>query len=225
MATPTLDGPRIGPANGGKPDRLIVLLHGYGADGKDLISLAPLWQDLMPSAAFVSPNAPEPCAMSPMGGYQWFPITRMDPGEMERGARTAEGTLDAFLDAELERTGVAPDRLALVGFSQGTMMALHVGLRRTPSPVAILGFSGALTGPESLGGEMKGKPPVFLVHGDADQTVPIAAMHMAAQALAKHEVPVIWHVSRGIAHGIAPDGLNLGGRFLDDAFEGKLEIR
>ncbi len=221
-SSPSLNGPRVAPANGAKADRLVVLLHGYGADGNDLIGLAPHWQRLLPTAAFVSPHAPEPCAMSPMGGYQWFPISRLDPDEIWRGVQSAAPVLEAFLDQELERLGLDASRLALVGFSQGTMMSLHVGLRRKTAPACIVGFSGALAGPDRLPGDITAKPPVMLIHGDADQTVPIAAMHLAAQTLGQVGVQVQWHTSHGVAHGIAPDGLELGGRFLADAFAGKL---
>ncbi len=222
---PTLDGPRLPAASGGPADSLVVLLHGYGADGHDLIALGGAWQRILPGTAFVSPHAPEPCAMSPMGGHQWFPITRLEPSEMWTGVQSAAPVLEAFLDAELEEHNLTPDRLVLVGFSQGTMMSLHVGLRRAVAPACIVGFSGALTGPEHLPGQIKAKPPVLLVHGDADQTVPLSAMHMAAQTLGQVGVPVVWHTSHGVAHGIGPDGLELGGRFITDALAGRMAAK
>ncbi len=217
MALPALDGPRVVPADGQAPDRLVIFVHGYGADGQDLIGLAPHLQQHMPTAAFVSPNAPEPCGMSPMG-YQWFPITRIAPNEMWDGVQRAGPTLNAFIDAELARYGLGPDRVALVGFSQGTMMSLHVGLRRATAPAAIVGFSGALAGPEHLPTQITAKPPILLVHGDADQVVPPAALPVAVKTLQEVGVPVNAHVSKGVGHGIAPDGLALAMRFLPQAF-------
>jgi phospholipase/carboxylesterase len=158
-------------------------------------------------------------------GYQWFGITRMQPDEMLRGVERAAPVLNAFIDAELARLGLDGSRLALVGFSQGTMMSLHVGLRRAASPVAIVGFSGALPGPERLPAEIVSRPPVLLVHGDADDMIPVQALHVAANGLGAAGVSVRWHVSRGVGHGIAPDGLELAGRFLADAFAGKLATR
>jgi phospholipase/carboxylesterase len=221
--TPQLNGPRL-PAAAGKADRLVIFCHGYGADGNDLIGLGRHWQRLLPTAAFASPHAPERCAMSPMG-YQWFGITRMQPEEMLRGVERAAPILNVFIDAELARLGLDGSRLALVGFSQGTMMSLHVGLRRAASPVAIVGFSGALPGPERLPAEIVSRPPVLLVHGDADDMIPVQALHIAANGLGAAGVSVRWHVSRGVGHGIAPDGLELAGRFLADAFAGKLATR
>ncbi len=149
-----LDGPRMPPARGGKADALVILLHGYGSNGADLISLAPYWQKALPGAAFVSPNAIEPVPQAP-GGYQWFPISQLDPQLMEQGARQAAAqSVDRFIDRELERAGLDESRLALVGFSQGTMMALHVGLRRKRPPAAILGFSGVLVAARKLKEEM-----------------------------------------------------------------------
>jgi phospholipase/carboxylesterase len=221
--TPQLNGPRI-PAASGKADRLVVFCHGYGADGNDLIDLGRHWQRLLPTTAFASPHAPERCTMSPMG-YQWFPITRMQPDEMLRGVERASPILNGFIDSELARLNLDASRLALVGFSQGTMMSLHVGLRRPTPPAAIVGFSGALPGPERLPAEIAARPPVLLTHGDADDMIPVEAMFLAANGLSAAGVAVRWHVSRGIGHGIGPDSLELAGQFLVDAFAGRLAAK
>ena len=208
-----LDGPRMPPARGGKPDSLVIFLHGYGSNGADLISLAPYWAQALPGTAFVSPNAIESVPMAPEG-FQWFPITNLDPHLMEQGARAAAQSVDRFIDRELERYGLAPDRLALVGFSQGTMMALQVGLRRERQIAAILGFSGVLVGARSLKEQMRSKPPVLLVHGDRDPTIPVPALFDSAEALAAAGHGAQWHISYGVPHSIGPDGLELGGEFL-----------
>jgi phospholipase/carboxylesterase len=208
-----LDGPRMPPARGGKPDMLVILLHGYGSNGADLISLAPYWAKLLPGAAFVSPNATEPVPQVP-GGYQWFPIANLDPHLMEQGVRAAALSVDRFIDRELEKHGLDASRLALVGFSQGTMMALHVGLRRAQPAAALLGFSGVLVGARTLKEQMRSKPPVLLIHGDRDPTIPIPAMFDSAEALAAAGHGALWHVSYGVPHSIGPDGLELGGEFL-----------
>lgn len=215
-----LNGPRL-PPRSGKADRLIIFCHGYGADGNDLIGLGSHWQRILPTTAFSSPHAPERCTMSPMG-YQWFGISRMNPEEMLRGVERAAPVLEAFIDSELKRLDLDPSRLALVGFSQGTMMSLHVGLRRKTSPAAIIGFSGMLPGAERLPAEIVSRPPVLLIHGDADEMIPVQAIHAAASGLGAAGVKAQWHISRGTGHGIAPDGLELAGKFLVDAFAGKL---
>jgi phospholipase/carboxylesterase len=208
-----IDGPRQPPARGGKPDSLVVFLHGYGSNGADLIGLAPYWAKILPATQFVAPNAPEPVPMAP-GGFQWFPISSGDPHLMAAGAARAAGVLDRFLDREIARYQVPPSRVCLVGFSQGTMMALQVGLRRVAAPGAILGFSGALPGAEKLKEEMVAKPPVFLIHGSEDDMIPVGAVLSAAQGLAAAGHGAQWHISYGVPHAIGPDGLELGGRFL-----------
>ena len=208
-----LDGPRMPPARGGAPDSLVILLHGYGSNGADLISLAPYWAKALPGAAFVSPNAIEPVPQAP-DGYQWFPISNLDPHLMEQGARRAAQSVDRFIDRELEKYGLGPERLALVGFSQGTMMALHVGLRRERPVSAVLGFSGVLVGARTLKDEMRSKPPVLLIHGDRDDRIPIPAMFESAEALAASGHGAQWHISYGVPHSIGPDGLELGAAFL-----------
>lgn len=215
-----LSGPSVA-AKSGDTRQLVILCHGYGSDGNDLISLAPYWQQIMPDAAFIAPNAPAPCDGNPMG-YQWFPITRLDPSEIARGVESAAPQLDRFIDEQLRLRGLDGSQLALVGFSQGTMMALHVGLRRAVSPACIIGYSGALAVPERLKDEMRGSPPVLMIHGDADDMLPVSRMHSAVQALGEAGLAVRWHVSPGLGHGIDQTGLELGGRFIADAFAGRL---
>lgn len=213
-----LDGPRLAPARG-KTRQLVVFLHGYGADGNDLIGLGQVWQRLLPDAAFVSPHAPEPCPANPFGGRQWFALTLRDPGELWTGALAAAPALNAFLDAELAAHGLDDAALALVGFSQGTMMALHVGLRRPRTCAAIVGFSGVLAGPEHLERDIRSRPPVLLVHGDKDELIPVDALHLTRTALARAGVPVEWHICQGLGHGIDEAGLRLGGEFVMRAFQ------
>jgi phospholipase/carboxylesterase len=223
LGTRTLTGPRLPPQRG-QATHLVVLCHGYGADGNDLIGLAPHWQRALPSAAFVAPNAPEPCAGAP-SGYQWFPISRLDPGEMQRGVEAASGLLHAFLDAELARLELPPERLALVGFSQGTMMALQVGLQRAVKPAAIVGYSGMLARGAALEALPPDTPPILLVHGAADQMIPPDAMLASAMMLGQAGAAVQWHIAPGIGHGIDPVGLEMGGIFLTQALRGLLRRR
>src|ERR1700761_597511 len=169
-----LTGPTMAPARG-TATHLVVLVHGYGADGQDLIGLAQHWQGLLPTVAFAAPTAPTRVPGSP--GYQWFPISRIDPHEMRKGVQAAAPVLDEYLDGELARLGLPPERLALAGFSQGTMLSLHLGLRRKVRPAAIVGFSGLLPGPPA-GGEI---PPILLTHGDSDQVIPPPAMFLAGR--------------------------------------------
>jgi phospholipase/carboxylesterase len=217
MVATLIDGPRLAPAAGGAPRQLVVFLHGYGADGDDLIGLGREWAKLLPHAAFVSPHAPEPCGMSPLG-RQWFNLTFRDAGEMVRGLKHAAPTLGAFLDAELKRHNLPARALALVGFSQGTMLALSVGLARVPSPAAIVGYSGALATVEALPKHPAEAPAILLVHGDMDEVIPVEAMFIAREQLAKAGLPVEWHLAQGIGHGIDAEGLQLGGTFLKQAF-------
>jgi phospholipase/carboxylesterase len=213
-----LNGPRV-PAANGSATHLMVLCHGYGADGNDLIGLAPHIQQFLPTVAFVAPNAPERC---PGAGYQWFPISRLDPHEAHRGVERAAPALEDFLGSELKRMGLSPERLILTGFSQGTMMSLHVGLRRSTKPAAILGFSGMLTGSEDLPALGADAPPILLVHGDSDTVIPPQAIFVAAGALGRTGALVQWHVSRGAGHTIEPEGLLLGATFLALAIRGSL---
>ena len=216
-----LDGPRLEPRSG--PARqLVVFLHGYGADGNDLIEIGRAWQGLLPGTAFVSPHAPRPCGQAPVG-REWFPLTFRNPEERWTGVNQAAPILESFLDAELKLRNLPPSALALVGFSQGTMMSLHVGLRRTVAPAAIVGYSGMLVMPENaeadaFAAEIRSRPPVLLIHGDADQLIPVQALFQAAQGLAALDVPAEWHISAGIGHGIDQEGLRQGGEFLARCF-------
>ncbi len=223
MALP-LDGPRHPPAAGGAPRQLVVFLHGYGADGNDLIGLGREWAKLLPHAAFVSPHAPQPCGMAPMG-RQWFNLTFREAGELVRGVKQAAPALEAFLDAELKRHDLPARALALVGFSQGTMMALGVGLKRQPAPAAIVGYSGALATIEGLPQPPGSAPAILLVHGDMDEVIPVDAMFMAREQLAQAGLAVEWHVAQGIGHGIDAQGLHLGGAFLKQAFAAATMVR
>jgi len=208
-----IDGPRLSPSSGAPARKLVVFLHGYGADGNDLIDLGRMFAPVLPDAAFVSPNAPDPCDQSPMG-RQWFPLAMGDPHLYWQGVEHGAPALTAFLDAELDRLGLTDRDLALVGFSQGTMMALHVGLRRPGGVAGIVGYSGLLAGPEHLADPGVRKVPILLVHGEADPIIPVMALHASVAALGAAGINTEWHVSPGLAHGIDEAGLRLGADFL-----------
>jgi phospholipase/carboxylesterase len=217
----SITGPRLAPPSG-TAKQLVVFLHGYGADGDDLIEIGRQWQRWLPDAAFVAPHAPELLPGQP-AGRQWFALTFRDPHERWRGVNHAAPGLEAFVEAELARVQLPASKLALVGFSQGTMMALHLGLRRLQPPAAIVGYSGLLVieegkGPESLAGQVRAKPPILLVHGDRDEVIPLDALFISADALAAADVPCEWHLSVGVGHGIDAEALRHGGLFLRRAF-------
>ncbi len=201
-----LDGPRLAPLTGSKADALVVLVHGYGSNGDDLISLARAIQQALPAAAFVAPNAPSQLPQM-AAAYQWWPIETFSMAERAHGAAAAAPGLDAFLTLELEKAEVTSDRLLLVGFSQGTMMALHVGLRRAQPVAGIVGISGMLVAPELLEEEMRTRPPVLLIHGTEDDVVPFRSMDLAERTLSAAGVEVATHVSEGVGHGVEHDGL------------------
>jgi phospholipase/carboxylesterase len=215
----TLDGPRVDPISGRAPKQLIILLHGLGADGNDLIGLAPHWAENLPDAAFSSPNAPFPCDMSPMG-YQWFSVQDRSPSAMLAGVRAAAPILNDFIDQELKRVGLGPDKLAIVGFSQGTMMSLYVIPRRDEPVAGVIGYSGRLVGPEQLQNETISRPPFLLIHGEDDEMVTFDSMALAEQGLEAAGIPVNTVARPGLGHGIDHEGLTHGGAFLKAAFAG-----
>jgi phospholipase/carboxylesterase len=215
-----LSGPSRTPAAGGKPKRLVILLHGLGADGNDLIGLAPYWAPLVPEAEFVSPNAPFPCDMAPYG-FQWFSAQDRSPEAVLAGVRAAAPILDGYIDEALAERGLGEGDMALVGFSQGAMMSLFVGLRRARPAAGIAGFSGRLLAPELLASELRSRPPILLVHGTEDPLVPYASLAAAETALKNAGVAVETLTCPGIGHSIDENGLRRGGHFLKDVLAGK----
>ena len=205
-----LDGPRWGPASKGAPKQLVVLCHGLGSDGHDLIDLAPTWANALP-------DAPDRCDLGPTG-RQWWSVADRSPPVVEAGVRRAATFLNPFLDAELARLGLPADAYALMGFSQGAMTALFTGLRRATAPRAILAFSGALIAPDSLPAELTHRPPVLLVHGEADEVVPVERSREAEAALRAAGVPVEATYVPRLGHGIDDTGLAMGALALQRGF-------
>jgi len=201
-----LSGPEVLPASGKKARQLMVFLHGFGANGNDLINIAAEFSHAFPDAHFISPNASSRCDMSSFG-YQWFPLAERTP------QKSAEPILNGFLDEQLARLGLEDKNLALLGFSQGTMMALYAGLRRKKPVAGIVGCSGAFIHDAGLGAEITAKPPVCLIHGTADQVVPFAAMLHAKEELEKLGVSVETHQRPGLGHGIDAEGISIGIEF------------
>ena len=210
----TLTGPRAD-AKSGTTKSLVILLHGYGADGNDLFGLSGPLSDYMPDTVFRSPNAPERSTVNPMG-YQWFPIPWLDGSTEEAMKQSFEksvGLLDQYITDAMAEEGVTPAQTALIGFSQGTMMSLYVAPRRSEPLACVVGFSGRLVD-ENLAEEAKVKPPILLVHGDQDEMINVSEMSVAETALRSAGFDVSSHISRGVGHGIAPDGLTLALQFL-----------
>ncbi len=214
-----LSGPSAPPAAGGPPRQLVVLLHGVGADGADLIGLAPALAQALPHAAFLAPDGPEPCDMAPYG-QQWFSLRDRRPAALLAGVQSCAPVVDAFLDDALRQHGLGDRQLAVLGFSQGCMTALHLAPRRPRPRAAVLGFSGALLAPERLAAEVRSRPPVYLLHGDADEVVPVEALFAAVDGLQAAGLPVRWSLRPGLGHGIDPDGIAWAAGFLRAAFAG-----
>ena len=212
-----ISGPQYPVETTDLPKQLIILLHGFGSDGNDLIQLAKVWSQFMPEALFLAPNAPEVCTTSP-SGYQWFSLAALSKAEIDAGVIRASATLNSFIDINLRKYQRKEDRLVLVGFSQGTMMALQVGLRRPQSCAGIIGFSGQLPNAEKLKTEVKKTTPVLLVHGANDEIIPVKALFNAVSELGAIGINVQWHVSTDHGHSIGKDGLELAEEFLRDIF-------
>ena len=210
----TIGGPSVAPASENAPRQIVILLHGYGSNGADLIALAPYWQASLPDALFLAPNAPESCPGVP-DGYQWWGLSITDRAALATGVLRAAPVLDAFIDRQLSLHGLCEDRLVLVGFSQGTMLALHVGPRRARRLAGIIGYSGMMADSSSLADEVRTRPPVLLVHGSADPMIPVAAFHETKAQLDRLGFDVGSHVSSGLGHGIDSAGLQLGQEFLE----------
>lgn len=204
------------PASGEKPESLVILLHGLGSNGDDLIGLVPEWQDALPTTAFVSPNAPFPCDMAPYG-FQWFSLQSRDPQDMLAGIIEAQPILDRFIDEQLEHFGLTEDRLALIGFSQGTMMSLYTAPRRKQPCAGILGYSGALL--ENDNAPILSKPPICLIHGDADPVVPLEASKHGHNQLKEQGFSVDLHVRPHLPHSIDQEGIDIGRAFLTKIFK------
>lgn len=212
----SLSGPALQPASGKDPKQIIVLLHGYGANGDDLIGLAEQWKQELPDALFISPHAPHDCSMGM--GKEWFPLVTRDPDERWNGVQSAAPVLNNYLDKLLEKYRLEDNQLAIVGFSQGAMMTLHVGLRRKKSPAALISYSGMLAGAEYLKGETTVAPPILMVHGDQDDIIPVKALLFSRAALEDAGQTVLSHIMQGVGHGIDPQSIELGGEFLAGAF-------
>ncbi|KKB11118.1 hypothetical protein VE25_14280 [Devosia geojensis] len=214
--TATLSGPMLAPKSGGAPRQAVVILHGYGADGNDLITLGAQWQAELPDAMFLAPNAPEPCAGNPFG-FQWFDLdyTTDRVANRQEGLPLARPVVVRFLKDFWAQTGLSPKDTILVGFSQGAMMALHAGLSLPEPLMGIIAFSGAFIAPEGFG-PASARTPVCLVHGDMDNVVDPDFSRQAAEALEAAGVPVAYHVSHGVGHGISPDGLAFASAFIAD---------
>lgn len=215
-----VNGASLQPSSGAAPKQMVVLLHGFGSSGSDMIALAPTWQRSLPDALFLAPHAPQRTGFG--AGYQWWPLSDLSPQALAAGAASAAPAIDEFIDRKLKQYDLTEADLAIVGFSQGTMMALHVGLRRPNQVAGIVGYSGMLTGAAGLRHDAIVKPPVLLVHGSHDPVVPVAALHAAESALKHLGIDVTTHVSAGVAHSVDPVGLRLGVDFVSNAFRADL---
>lgn len=208
-----ISGPIIEPSSGNSPKQMIIFVHGYGADGNDLIGLANYFQSTLPEVIFLSPHAPEACSMNP-SGYQWFDLTSTDPAVLWSKILVAADHLNEFIDSKLLEYNIAEENLALIGFSQGTMMSLHVSLRRKNTMAAVLGYSGRLIGADLLKDDLISKPSIYLIHGDQDPMVPYQDSLTAEKVLKEYSIDIKTHISEHTQHSIAEDGLRIGVDFL-----------
>jgi len=210
---PHISGPVRKPRSGGAPKQLVVLLHGWGADGANLIDLANMFMPALPDAQFVAPNAPFPCEANPFG-YQWFSLMDRQPQHMLDGVNSAADIVSHFIDHELHHLGLTNDKVILIGFSQGTMTALHVALHRTPQIAAVVGFSGSLIAADMIASSIQARPPICLIHGEADDVVPFAALKQATDALKKSGIAAESHARPALGHSIDMEGITLAAEFL-----------
>jgi len=221
MSPRLLKSARKGVAKGAAKS-VVIFVHGYGANGADLLGLADPLAPHLPHTAFYSPDAPENCTGNPFG-FQWFPIPWLDGSSQEaaqQGIAQASADLNAFIDHVLTDEGLDSSALALVGFSQGTMMSLHIAPRRADPVAAVVGFSGRLLEPERLDAETRARPPILLIHGDADPVVPVQSLPEAADALVQAGFETYAHVCKGVPHSIDNEGLSLALGFLRDKLPG-----
>ncbi len=209
-----MDGPELAPISGNPPKQLVLFLHGVGADGNDLIGLAPEFANLLPDAQFVSPNAPFHCDMAPMG-RQWFSLQSRETAHMLTGINAAAPILNRYIDEILAKYSLGLEQLVIIGFSQGTMMALHTLLQRPESCAAIIGYSGAIIGSAAFKQQIVSKPPVCLIHGEEDIVVPFAALPDAESALTQAGVDVEAHAIPELGHSIDPQGIQAAHRFIE----------
>ena len=214
----TLIGPEFGPAGGGEIAQLVILCHGLGANGNDLIGLAPYYAQVLPNAKFISPNAPFPCDMAPFG-YQWFSLQERTEEAMLEGAQLAKPILDNFIDQQLAKYNLAEEHLALIGFSQGTMLSLFTALRRNIPVAGVVGYSGRLIGKELIAYQIRCRPPLVLINGDQDDLVPIESQPIAVDALKALGVKIKGHIRPGLGHSIDDVGIQIAQEFLSSIFE------
>ena len=210
---PNLSGPVFGPVNGGTPKQLIILCHGLGADGNDLIGLAPHYAEVLPDAIFISPDAPFRCDMSPFG-FQWFSLQDRSEGAMLAGVQKAQIILNAFIDQQLAKYHLAENKLALVGFSQGTMVSIFTAPRRKISVAGVVGYSGRLIGKDLMAQEIRCKPPMVMINGDQDELVPGNLQPAAISTLRDLGVDIEGHMRPGLGHSIDDVGIQIAQDFL-----------
>lgn len=211
--TTKLEGLEVLPPPEAKVRQLVILIHGYGANGADLAPLGEVWSAEMPETAFIAPDGPE-LVPDTVGGRQWFGFDAESQAEMHQRLVDAAVMIETFIDEQLERFSLSNKELALVGFSQGTMLALEIALRRTPEIAALVGYSGSLPNGERLGDEMVSKPPVLLVHGDADPMIPVKGLFRAVLTLKAHGLMPDWEICHELGHGIDQTGVARGQAFL-----------
>ena len=215
---PILTGPEFGPADGGNIAQLVILCHGLGADGNDLIGLAPYFAQVLPNAKFLSPNAPFPCDLAP-SGYQWFSLQERTEEAMLSGALMARPILDAFIDQQLETHNLTEDKLALIGFSQGTMMSLFTAPRRKHPVAGVVGYSGRLIGKDLTTSETRCRPPIVMINGDQDELVPAEVQPVAVEALSAAGIEIEGHIRPGLGHSIDDEGIRIAQDFLLRCFD------